>query len=73
MKKDPEIIQELIKYIEPPLILSVEKEKKIKEAIKNKNTKEEKVISKPRENIVKVKKQEDYDILGTLDKTKKLK
>ena len=46
MKKNPELVELLIKAIEPPIILPVEKEKKIKEAIKAKNTVLEKV-SKP--------------------------
>jgi hypothetical protein len=37
MKKDPELVEILIKSIEPPIILSVEKEKKIKDAINLKN------------------------------------
>lgn len=37
MKKNPEFVEELIKAIEPPKILCLEKEKKLKEAIRIKN------------------------------------
>ncbi len=37
MRKNPEIVDELIKNLAPPKQLSTEKERKIKEAIKLKN------------------------------------
>lgn len=44
MQKDPELIESLIKALQPPVHLSVEKEKRLKEAIKIKNTPPEPVI-----------------------------
>ena len=37
MKKNPELVEELIKCLEPPKVLSAEKDKKIKDAIRVKN------------------------------------
>lgn len=47
MQKDPELIESLIKALEPPIQLSVEKEKRLKEAIKLKNAPPEVVIIVP--------------------------
>lgn len=38
LQKDPELIESLIRAIQPPINLSVEKEKKLLEAIKIKNS-----------------------------------
>jgi hypothetical protein len=38
LQKDPELVDSLIKTVEPPINLSVDKEKKLKEAIKLKNS-----------------------------------
>lgn len=37
MKKNPELVEEIIRSMDPPKALSLEKEKKLKEAIKLKN------------------------------------
>ena len=44
LKKNPELVEKLIRDIEPPKILSVEKEKKIKDAIRLKNAPPEPVL-----------------------------
>ena len=81
MKKDPEFVDELIKRLDPPKQLSIEKDKRIKEAIKFKNSPP--VIAEPtgpflpteEESVIEpLKKGEvnDYDILQTLDESKKI-
>ena len=47
LQKDPELIESLLKSLEPPIQLSVEKEKRLKEAIKLKNTPPEVVVVVP--------------------------
>ena len=75
MQKDPELIESLIKALEPPIQLSVEKEKRLKEAIKIKNTPPEPVLLVPNpddEPDDKKLENQDFDILSHLDKTKEI-
>ena len=44
MQKDPELIESLIRALEPPIQLAVEKEKRLKEAIRLKNDPPQQVI-----------------------------
>ena len=73
MQKDPELVEALLKGVEPPIKLGVEKEKRLKEAIKLKNSPPEPVILVGGgEEEVEEKKTEsmDYDILSQLDRSK---
>ena len=75
MQKDPELIESLIKALEPPIQLSVEKQKRIKEAIRVKNAPPEPVIivANPDEQLDEKKlENQDFDILTHLDKTKEI-
>lgn len=70
-------MESLLRAIEPGINLSVEKEKKIKEAIRVKNAPPEPVVVVPQieeELLGEEKKIEnyDFDILVTFDKTKEL-
>lgn len=44
LQKDPELVESLLKALEPPIHLSVEKEKRLREAIKIKNAPPEPII-----------------------------
>jgi hypothetical protein len=74
--KDPELVESLLKGLEPPVHLSVEKEKRLKEAIRVKNTPPEPVVlvTSAEEEAVEEKKAEshDYDILSHLDRSKEI-
>ncbi len=66
LQKDPELVESLIKSVDPPINLSVDKEKKLKEAIKLKN-------SPPPEPQVMIPSldEESLHTNSTMDMTKK--
>ena len=70
------MVEGLIKALEPPIQLSLEKEKRLKEAIKIKNTPPEPIVLVPtaEEETAEEKKTEkyDYDILVHLDRSKEI-
>jgi hypothetical protein len=69
-------VETLLRALEPPLHLSVEKEKRLKEAIRIKNTPPEPVVlvATAEEEAAEDKKVEsyDYDILLHLDRSKEI-